>query len=100
MTRGTFAFITDTNPASETAMQMIVSEEYNGDMGPDMVNGIKFGGEFFWKVETLHCYVHSIFLCMAGIVECLGTVEQCLRGDASLIQAHASQALLFEKHHT
>ena len=57
MTRGTFAFIADTNPASETAMQMIVSEEYNGDMGPDMVNGIKFGGEFFWKVETLDQFV-------------------------------------------
>ena len=45
MTRGTFAFITDTNPASETAMQMIVSEEF------------KFGGEFFWKVETLDQFV-------------------------------------------
>lgn len=57
MTRGTFAFITDTNPKSDTAMQMIVSEEYNGDMGPDMINGIKFGGKFFREVENRDQFV-------------------------------------------
>ena len=57
MTRGTFAFITDTNPKSDTAMRMIVSEEYNGDMGPDMINGIKFGGKFFREVENRDQFV-------------------------------------------
>lgn len=73
MTRGTFAFISDASehPDIDPAMLLSVSEEYNGDMGPDMMNGIKFGGKLFRDVESFYGFIDH---CRKASVE-FGYVE-------------------------
>lgn len=61
MTRGTFAFIADAQPEKDAPLQMIVSQQYNGGMAPDMTRGIKFGGRLFRNVETCDQFLRLCF---------------------------------------
>lgn len=51
MTRAVFAFITD-DPYDIHGARMLVSEQYNGDMGPAMNKGLRYGGAFVRNIQT------------------------------------------------